>query len=140
MCGIFAYLNFFTPKKRSEVIDILLQGLRRMEYRGYDSAGYKQLFLRPFASCMFECIFLKASPLTPVTMQSTRTSMWRCFASLARWMYSMSTFTVLFLSVFTKNLHIPNFADAKELDMDLSYSSNFLNLDFSFVLCPFFKN
>lgn len=39
MCGIFAYLNFFTPKKRSEVIDILIQGLRRMEYRGYDSAG-----------------------------------------------------------------------------------------------------
>uniref|UniRef100_A0A915E9R2 glutamine--fructose-6-phosphate transaminase (isomerizing) n=1 Tax=Ditylenchus dipsaci TaxID=166011 RepID=A0A915E9R2_9BILA len=39
MCGIFAYLNFFTPKKRSEVIEILLQGLRRMEYRGYDSAG-----------------------------------------------------------------------------------------------------
>jgi glucosamine--fructose-6-phosphate aminotransferase (isomerizing) len=39
MCGIFAYLNFFTPKKRAEVIDILLQGLRRMEYRGYDSAG-----------------------------------------------------------------------------------------------------
>jgi len=40
MCGIFAYLNFFTPKKRAEVIDILLQGLRRMEYRGYDSAGF----------------------------------------------------------------------------------------------------
>uniref|UniRef100_A0A914I976 glutamine--fructose-6-phosphate transaminase (isomerizing) n=1 Tax=Globodera rostochiensis TaxID=31243 RepID=A0A914I976_GLORO len=39
MCGIFAYLNFFSPKKRSEIIDILLQGLRRMEYRGYDSAG-----------------------------------------------------------------------------------------------------
>lgn len=39
MCGIFAYLNFLTPKKRSEVIDILLQGLQRMEYRGYDSAG-----------------------------------------------------------------------------------------------------
>uniref|UniRef100_F1KTW2 glutamine--fructose-6-phosphate transaminase (isomerizing) n=1 Tax=Ascaris suum TaxID=6253 RepID=F1KTW2_ASCSU len=39
MCGIFAYLNFLTPKKRSEVIDILLRGLQRMEYRGYDSAG-----------------------------------------------------------------------------------------------------
>ncbi|CAJ0960065.1 unnamed protein product, partial [Mesorhabditis belari] len=39
MCGIFAYLNFLAPKKRSEVIDILLQGLQRMEYRGYDSAG-----------------------------------------------------------------------------------------------------
>ncbi|MFH4973447.1 hypothetical protein AB6A40_000156 [Gnathostoma spinigerum] len=39
MCGIFAYLNFLTPKTRSEVINILLQGLQRMEYRGYDSAG-----------------------------------------------------------------------------------------------------
>lgn len=39
MCGIFAYLNFLTPKTRQEVIDILLKGLKRMEYRGYDSAG-----------------------------------------------------------------------------------------------------
>jgi glucosamine--fructose-6-phosphate aminotransferase (isomerizing) len=39
MCGIFGYLNFSTPKKRHEIIEILLQGLRRMEYRGYDSAG-----------------------------------------------------------------------------------------------------
>ncbi|MCP9265893.1 Glutamine--fructose-6-phosphate aminotransferase [isomerizing] 1 [Dirofilaria immitis] len=39
MCGIFAYLNFLTPRKRSEIIGILLKGLHRMEYRGYDSAG-----------------------------------------------------------------------------------------------------
>ncbi|CAI4229463.1 unnamed protein product [Auanema sp. JU1783] len=39
MCGIFAYLNFLTPKKRGEIVDILIQGLQRMEYRGYDSAG-----------------------------------------------------------------------------------------------------
>ncbi|CAG9533748.1 unnamed protein product [Cercopithifilaria johnstoni] len=39
MCGIFAYLNFLTPRKRSEIIDVLLRGLHRMEYRGYDSAG-----------------------------------------------------------------------------------------------------
>uniref|UniRef100_A0A0N5A7S0 glutamine--fructose-6-phosphate transaminase (isomerizing) n=1 Tax=Syphacia muris TaxID=451379 RepID=A0A0N5A7S0_9BILA len=39
MCGIFAYLNYLTPKTRNEVIDILLRGLQRMEYRGYDSAG-----------------------------------------------------------------------------------------------------
>ncbi|VDN59296.1 unnamed protein product [Dracunculus medinensis] len=39
MCGIFGYLNFLVPKKRNEVIEILLQGLKRMEYRGYDSAG-----------------------------------------------------------------------------------------------------
>jgi len=39
MCGIFAYVNYASPKKRAEIIQILLQGLRRMEYRGYDSAG-----------------------------------------------------------------------------------------------------
>lgn len=39
MCGIFAYLNYLKPKTRKEVVEILLQGLRRMEYRGYDSAG-----------------------------------------------------------------------------------------------------
>uniref|UniRef100_A0AC35TQ90 Glutamine--fructose-6-phosphate transaminase (isomerizing) n=1 Tax=Rhabditophanes sp. KR3021 TaxID=114890 RepID=A0AC35TQ90_9BILA len=39
MCGIFGYVNFMTPKKRQEIMEILLQGLQRMEYRGYDSAG-----------------------------------------------------------------------------------------------------
>ncbi|GMR46247.1 hypothetical protein PMAYCL1PPCAC_16442, partial [Pristionchus mayeri] len=39
MCGIFAYLNFLTPKTRKEIADILIAGLERMEYRGYDSAG-----------------------------------------------------------------------------------------------------
>jgi glucosamine--fructose-6-phosphate aminotransferase (isomerizing) len=39
MCGIFAYLNYLTPKKRSEVLELLIAGLERLEYRGYDSAG-----------------------------------------------------------------------------------------------------
>jgi len=39
MCGIFAYLNYATPRTRKEIIEILLQGLHRLEYRGYDSAG-----------------------------------------------------------------------------------------------------
>ena len=37
--GIFAYLNFLVPATRKEIIEILLNGLKRMEYRGYDSAG-----------------------------------------------------------------------------------------------------
>lgn len=37
--GIFAYLNYLTPKTRREVLDLLLTGLKRLEYRGYDSAG-----------------------------------------------------------------------------------------------------
>ncbi|KAM7360915.1 glutamine:fructose-6-phosphate aminotransferase 1 isoform 7-T9 [Cochliomyia hominivorax] len=39
MCGIFAYLNYLTPKSRSEVLDLLVNGLKRLEYRGYDSTG-----------------------------------------------------------------------------------------------------
>ena len=38
--GIFAYLNYLTPQAREEIINILLTGLQRLEYRGYDSAGY----------------------------------------------------------------------------------------------------
>lgn len=37
--GIFAYLNYLTPKTRKEVLDLLVNGLKRLEYRGYDSAG-----------------------------------------------------------------------------------------------------
>jgi glucosamine 6-phosphate synthetase-like amidotransferase/phosphosugar isomerase protein len=39
MCGIFAYLNYLTPKTRKEILDYLINGLKRLEYRGYDSAG-----------------------------------------------------------------------------------------------------
>lgn len=39
MCGIFAYLNYLTDKKRSDIVEVLLNGLSRLEYRGYDSAG-----------------------------------------------------------------------------------------------------
>lgn len=37
--GIFAYLNHLTPKSREEIITLLVNGLKRLEYRGYDSAG-----------------------------------------------------------------------------------------------------
>ncbi|VDP31998.1 unnamed protein product [Echinostoma caproni] len=32
-------MNYRVPVTRQEVIDILLNGLHRLEYRGYDSAG-----------------------------------------------------------------------------------------------------
>lgn len=37
--GIFAFLNFLAPHSREEIILILINGLKRLEYRGYDSAG-----------------------------------------------------------------------------------------------------
>lgn len=37
--GIFAYLNYLEPKSRREILELLIRGLQRLEYRGYDSAG-----------------------------------------------------------------------------------------------------
>ncbi|KAI9209901.1 uncharacterized protein BJ171DRAFT_557527 [Polychytrium aggregatum] len=37
MCGIFAYLNYLVEKDRRYIINTLLTGLSRLEYRGYDS-------------------------------------------------------------------------------------------------------
>ncbi|PPE00154.1 hypothetical protein GOBAR_DD02807 [Gossypium barbadense] len=39
MCGIFAYLNYNVKRDRRFILEILFNGLRRLEYRGYDSAG-----------------------------------------------------------------------------------------------------
>jgi hypothetical protein len=39
MCGIFGYYNYKVSRPRCEVLDLLFTGLRRLEYRGYDSAG-----------------------------------------------------------------------------------------------------
>ncbi|KAI4364609.1 hypothetical protein MLD38_020677 [Melastoma candidum] len=39
MCGIFAYLNYEVRRERSYILQVLFNGLRRLEYRGYDSAG-----------------------------------------------------------------------------------------------------
>lgn len=39
MCGIFGYCNYLTEKSRGEIIDTLVDGLQRLEYRGYDSTG-----------------------------------------------------------------------------------------------------
>ncbi|KAL6963403.1 Glutamine--fructose-6-phosphate aminotransferase [isomerizing] 2, partial [Sarracenia purpurea var. burkii] len=39
MCGIFAYLNYNVNRERRHILEVLFNGLRRLEYRGYDSAG-----------------------------------------------------------------------------------------------------
>lgn len=39
MCGIFGYSNYLVEKSRGEIIDTLVDGLKRLEYRGYDSTG-----------------------------------------------------------------------------------------------------
>ncbi|EMP30526.1 Glucosamine--fructose-6-phosphate aminotransferase [isomerizing] 1, partial [Chelonia mydas] len=37
--SIFAYLNYHVPRTRREILETLIKGLQRLEYRGYDSAG-----------------------------------------------------------------------------------------------------
>lgn len=39
MCGIFGYINYLVEKDRKYILDTLVNGLHRLEYRGYDSAG-----------------------------------------------------------------------------------------------------
>ncbi|KAJ3320150.1 glutamine--fructose-6-phosphate transaminase (isomerizing) [Boothiomyces sp. JEL0866] len=39
MCGIFGYVNYLVERDRKYIINTLLTGLSRLEYRGYDSAG-----------------------------------------------------------------------------------------------------
>ena len=39
MCGIFGYSNYNVSKTRGEITNTLLEGLTKLEYRGYDSAG-----------------------------------------------------------------------------------------------------
>ena len=39
VCGIFGYYNYHVPRTRKQILDCLLTGLRRLEYRGYDSSG-----------------------------------------------------------------------------------------------------
>ena len=39
MCGIFAYLNYCTPRKRDEILTILIQSLQKLAFKSYDSAG-----------------------------------------------------------------------------------------------------
>ncbi|KAJ6831655.1 glutamine--fructose-6-phosphate aminotransferase [isomerizing] 2 [Iris pallida] len=39
MCGIFAYLNYNVARERRHILEVLFNGLRRLEYRGYDSSG-----------------------------------------------------------------------------------------------------
>lgn len=39
MCGIFGYCSYSKPETKEKVLKILTAGLKRLEYRGYDSAG-----------------------------------------------------------------------------------------------------
>eukprot|EP00842_Homolaphlyctis_polyrhiza_P004971 jgi/Hompol1/5475/HPOL_000914-RA len=56
MCGIFAYVNYLVERDRSFILNSLLVGLSRLEYRGYDSAGSNP-FDRPLTNYAGCCTF-----------------------------------------------------------------------------------
>lgn len=39
MCGIWGLYSYRVGRTREEILEVLFTGLRRLEYRGYDSAG-----------------------------------------------------------------------------------------------------
>lgn len=39
MCGLFTYLNYNVNRERTDILQVLFNGLRRLEYRGYGSTG-----------------------------------------------------------------------------------------------------
>uniref|UniRef100_A0A8C6XFR3 glutamine--fructose-6-phosphate transaminase (isomerizing) n=1 Tax=Naja naja TaxID=35670 RepID=A0A8C6XFR3_NAJNA len=45
LLGIFAYLNYHVPRTRREILETLIKGLQRLEYRGYDSANAGKITL-----------------------------------------------------------------------------------------------
>ncbi|KAK7374389.1 hypothetical protein VNO80_07819 [Phaseolus coccineus] len=63
MCGIFAYLNFNVNRERRYILQVLFNGLRRLEYRGYDSAG---IAIDSSSQCASDAKFpLSHPPLPP---------------------------------------------------------------------------
>lgn len=40
MCGIFGLYSYRVKYSRQQLVECLLKGLERLEYRGYDSAGF----------------------------------------------------------------------------------------------------
>ncbi|NLS09096.1 glutamine--fructose-6-phosphate transaminase (isomerizing) [Nesterenkonia sp. MY13] len=74
MCGIVGYIG--VPQKISEhqALDVLMEGLRRLEYRGYDSAGVAtvadgQIQARKKSGKLANLIAeIEAQPLTPASV------------------------------------------------------------------------
>lgn len=81
MCGTFAYINYLTEKKRSEILEILLGGLARLEYRGYDSAGVAVDGDGDTAVYLFKQVGKVASLRAFIAEQASRVDMQRSFES-----------------------------------------------------------
>jgi hypothetical protein len=47
-CGIFGYYTYAVKRDLKSVLDTLFNGLKRLEYRGYDSAGVAVELVDPY--------------------------------------------------------------------------------------------
>lgn len=56
MCGIFAYLTYQTPRTRGQIVQTLITGLKRLEYRGYDSAGFSITAIDGKTPEIYKCV------------------------------------------------------------------------------------
>ncbi|TMI34216.1 MAG: hypothetical protein E6H41_13235 [Betaproteobacteria bacterium] len=71
MCGIVAAVA------RRNVVPVLLEGLKRLEYRGYDSAGVAR------AGCRLSCTRSRCS-FSPTMPRSTRAPMSTSSGAISR--------------------------------------------------------
>ncbi|KIO26050.1 hypothetical protein M407DRAFT_74993 [Tulasnella calospora MUT 4182] len=88
MCGIFAYCNFLVEKDRKTICSILCNGLSRLEYRGYDSAGIGVDGDKPNEVFLFKQVG-KVSSLRELIAQSKpdmdKTFVTQCSIAHTRW-------------------------------------------------------
>lgn len=84
MCGIFAYHHHQLPRTKQHMVDLLLAGLRRLEYRGYDSAGLSISAAEKSSvqeNCTKQRIIKSSGKFSCLVPQVLR------YCSLARWLW-----------------------------------------------------
>ncbi|KAG8881645.1 glutamine--fructose-6-phosphate transaminase (isomerizing) [Tulasnella sp. 332] len=88
MCGIFAYCNFLVEKDRKTICDILCNGLARLEYRGYDSAGVGIDGDKPHSVILYKEVGKVAGLRAMITESKddkTKTFLAQCSIAHTRW-------------------------------------------------------
>uniref|UniRef100_A0A8C2MAS2 Glutamine amidotransferase type-2 domain-containing protein n=1 Tax=Cricetulus griseus TaxID=10029 RepID=A0A8C2MAS2_CRIGR len=85
MC-IFAYLNYHVPRTRREILETLIKGLQRLEYRGYDSAAFPTTYLLIRMLIMFSVWDLMAAMTKTGKPMPAKSNSLRRKGKLRHWM------------------------------------------------------
>lgn len=72
-------MNYLTPKTRREVLELLVNGLKRLEYRGYDSAG-----LAIDSNDGRDIVLVKRTGKVQILQDAIKDGMWSARRSLVR--------------------------------------------------------